>query len=82
MLGGKLNINTASEQDFRYALGVSAEIARRIVAYCAAHGPCTAISQLPLVPIARTTYDRIRLLVTVGTMGLRSFASATESALL
>jgi competence protein ComEA len=64
-LGGKLNINTASERDFRYALGLSAEIAQRIVAYRTAHGPFTAISQLLLVPISQTTYDRIRLLVTV-----------------
>jgi competence protein ComEA len=65
MLGGKLNINTASEQDFRYALGVGSDIARRIVAYRAEHGPFTAISQLLLAPISQTTYDRIRLLVTV-----------------
>jgi competence protein ComEA len=64
-LGGKLNINTASERDFRHALGISAEIAQRIVAYRTAHGPFTAISQLLLVPISQTTYDRIRLLVTV-----------------
>ena len=64
-LGGKLNINTASERDFRYALGSSAESAQRIVAYRTAHGPFTAISQLLLVPISQTTYDRIRQLVTV-----------------
>ena len=64
-LGGKLHINTANERDFRYALGLSAEIAQRIVAYRTAHGPFTAISQLLLVPISQTTYDRIRLLVTV-----------------
>ncbi|HEY7091758.1 MAG TPA: SLBB domain-containing protein [Ktedonobacterales bacterium] len=64
-LGGKLNISTASERDFRYALGISADIAQRIVAYRTAHGPFTAISQLLLVPISQTTYDRIRLLVTV-----------------
>jgi len=44
---------------------VSAEIARRIVAYRAAHGPFTAISQLLLAPISQTTYDRICLLITV-----------------
>lgn len=64
-LGGKLNINTANERDFRYALGLSAEIAQRIVAYRTAHGPFTAINQLLLVPISQTTYDRIRLLITV-----------------
>jgi competence protein ComEA len=64
-LGGKLNINTASERDFRYALGISSEIAQRIVAYRTEHGPFTAVSQLLLVPISQTTYGRIRLLVTV-----------------
>jgi DNA uptake protein ComE-like DNA-binding protein len=63
-LGGKLTSNTASEHDFRYALGISAEIAQRLVADHTAHGPFTAISQLLLVPISQTTYDRIRLLVT------------------
>jgi competence protein ComEA len=65
MLGGKLNINSASERDFRYALGVSSDVAQRIAAYRTEHGPFTAISQLLLVPISQTTYDRIRLLVTV-----------------
>jgi competence protein ComEA len=64
-LGGKLNSNTASERDYRYALGVSADSAQRIVAYRTAHGPFTAISQLLLAPSSQTTYDRIRLLVTV-----------------
>jgi competence ComEA-like helix-hairpin-helix protein len=64
-LGGKLNINSASERDFRYALGISSEIAQRIVAYRTQYGPFTAVSQLLLVPISQTTYDRIRLLVTV-----------------
>jgi competence protein ComEA len=31
-LGGNLHINTASERDFRYALGISADVAQRIVA--------------------------------------------------
>jgi DNA uptake protein ComE-like DNA-binding protein len=60
-----LNIKTASERDFRYALGISADIAQRIVAFRAAHGPFTAISQILLAPISQTTYDRIRLLVIV-----------------
>jgi competence protein ComEA len=64
-LGGKLNSDTACERDFRPALGVSAEIAQRIVADRGAPGPFTAISQLLLVPLSQTSCDRIRLLVTV-----------------
>ncbi|HLY32402.1 MAG TPA: ComEA family DNA-binding protein [Ktedonobacterales bacterium] len=64
-LGGKVNINLASADDLENELGLSATIALRIVAYRAAHGPFTAISQLLLVPISRTTYDRIKGLITV-----------------
>lgn len=64
-LGGKLNLNAASETDLHNALGITTAIARKIVAYRAAHGPFTSISQLLLVPVSKTTYDRIRDLVTV-----------------
>ncbi len=64
-LGGKININLASADDLENELGLSTAIAERIVAYRAAHGPFTAISQLLLVPISRTTYDRIKDLITV-----------------
>lgn len=64
-LGGKLNLNVASEADLHNALGITASIARKIVAYRAAHGPFTAVSQLLLVPISQATYDRIKDLVTV-----------------
>src|SRR5262249_38836436 len=33
LLGGKLNLNTASERDLHNALGIGLDIARRIVAY-------------------------------------------------
>lgn len=62
---GLVNINSASADDLHNALGISLTIARRIVAYRAAHGPFTAVSQLLLVPISRSTYDRIKYLVTV-----------------
>jgi competence protein ComEA len=64
-LGGKLNLNTASANDLHNALGVSASVARKIIAYRAAHGSFTAVSQLLLVPVSQATYDRIKDLVTV-----------------
>ena len=64
-LTGLVNLNTASADDLHLALGISLDIARRIVAYRATHGKFTAVSQLLLVPISRSTYDRIKYLVTV-----------------
>lgn len=65
LLGGKVNLNTADERELHDALGISLQIARRIVAYRAANGQFTAVSQLLLVPVSRTTYDHIKDLVTV-----------------
>jgi DNA uptake protein ComE-like DNA-binding protein len=64
-LGGKGNLNLASADDLHRALGISLTIARRIVAYCTAHGHFTAVSQLQLVPIGLATYERIKDLVAV-----------------
>lgn len=64
-LGGKVDINVASANDLHNALGIQLATARRIVAYRAAHGSFTAVSQLLLVPISRATYDHIKTLVTV-----------------
>lgn len=64
-LGGKIDLNVASAEDLHHALDLSLTIARRIVAYRIAHGHFTAVSQLLLVPISRSTYDRIKDLVTV-----------------
>jgi competence protein ComEA len=64
-VGGKIDINTASAEQMHDALGLSLALAQRIVAYRAAHGWFTAISQLLLVPISRATYDRIKDLITV-----------------
>jgi len=61
MLGGKMDINVASADDLRNALGLQRATATRIIAYRNKHGPFTAISQLLLVPISRATYDRIKL---------------------
>jgi competence protein ComEA len=64
-LGGKIDINIASADDLHRALGLQVAIADRIVAYRVAHGAFTAVSQLLLVPISRTTYDKLKALVTV-----------------
>lgn len=64
-LGGKVDINTASAQQMHDALGITLATGLKIVAYRAAHGWFTAVSQLLLVPISRTIYDRIKDLVTV-----------------
>lgn len=64
-LAGLVNLNTASAQDLHDALGLSPDVAQRIVAYRETHGSFTAVSQLLLVPISQTTYDRIKELVTV-----------------
>jgi hypothetical protein len=61
-LGGKVNIKAAGERDFRAALGVSVEIAQRMVACRRAHGPsCAAVSRLLFALISPTTYGRARL---------------------
>ena len=64
-LGGKLNLNVANTTELHNALGVTTSVARKIVAYRAAHGSFTAVSQLLLVPVSQATYDRIKDLVTV-----------------
>lgn len=64
-IGALVNLNIATAADLHAALGISLTIARHIVAYREAHGPFTAISQLLLVPISRSTYDRIKYLVTI-----------------
>lgn len=63
--GGKIDLNAATSEQLRDALGITLTTARHIVAYRAARGGFTAVSQLLLVPISRTIYDRIKDLVTV-----------------
>lgn len=65
MLGGKVDINAASASDLHHALGIQLAIANRIVAYRAAHGAFTAISQLLLVPISLSEYNKIKALITI-----------------
>lgn len=64
-LGGKIDINVATAVQLHDALNISLTTARRIVDYRANHGNFTAVSQLLLVPISKTIYDRIKDLVTV-----------------
>jgi competence ComEA-like helix-hairpin-helix protein len=64
-VGAPVNVNSATAQELHNALGISLTVAQRIVAYRVGHGNFTAVSQLLLVPISRSTYDRIRYLVTV-----------------
>ena len=64
-LGGKVDINVASASDLHHALGIELAIANRIVAYRVVHGPFTAISQLLLVPISLSEYNKIKPLVTI-----------------
>jgi len=64
-LGGKLNLNVATAIELHNALGITTSIARKIIAFRAEHGSFTSISQLLLVPVSQTTYDRIKDLVTV-----------------
>lgn len=64
-LGGKVDINVASASDLHHALGIELAIANRIVAYRVAHGAFTAISQLLLVPISLSEYNKIKALITV-----------------
>ena len=55
----------ASASDLHHALGITLAIANRIVAYRAAHGAFTAISQLLLVPISLSEYNKIKALITI-----------------
>lgn len=62
--GQLVNINTASEEEMRQELHVSATTAQKIITYRTQHGPYTSIAQL-LQVISQSIYDRIKNLVTV-----------------
>jgi|SRR5579883_156244 competence protein ComEA len=62
---GRIDLNAAGTEQLHYALGITLTIARRIVEYRTTHGPFSSVSELLLVPVAKTTYDRIKDLVTV-----------------
>jgi competence protein ComEA len=59
-----VNINTASVDELRQQLHVSATTARNIVNYRLQHGPYAEVDQL-LQVVSRSIYDRIKNLVTV-----------------
>jgi competence protein ComEA len=63
-VGGAVNINTASADELRQRLHVSAKTAQNIVNYRNEHGPYSSVDQL-LQVVSRSIYDRIRNLVTV-----------------
>ncbi len=65
VIGGKVNLNTASADILHSALGLTATVAKRIVAYREKHGPFVAVSDLLLVPVSQAIYDRIKDLVTI-----------------
>ena len=64
-MGGKIDLNTATADDLRLALGLTATVAKRVVSYRELHGAFAAVSDLLLVPVSQTTFDRIKDLVTV-----------------
>jgi len=62
--GTLVNINTASVEEMRQILHVSAATAQKIIDYRQQHGNYTSVDQL-LQVVSRSIYDRIRKLVTV-----------------
>jgi competence protein ComEA len=62
----KLDLNSATEQDFEALPGIGLVLAERIVEYRQAHGAFRDVDQLRLVKgIGKKKFDRIRLLITV-----------------
>ena len=62
--GQLVNINTASADEMRQSLHVSATTAQNIVNYRQQNGPFTSIDQLQLV-VSKTIYTRIKGLITI-----------------
>jgi competence protein ComEA len=62
--GQLVNINTASADEMRQNLHISATTAQSIVNYRQQNGPFTSIDQLQLV-ISKTIYSKIKGLITV-----------------
>jgi len=59
-----ININTASAAELQQQLHVSSKVASAIVNYRVQHGPYSSVDQLSQV-VSKTTYDKIKGLVTV-----------------
>jgi competence protein ComEA len=62
--GQLVNINTASMDEMRQNLHISAITAQSIVNYRQQNGPFTSIDQLQLV-VSKTIYDKIKGLITI-----------------
>ena len=62
--GALVNINTASEDEMRQQLHVSAKTAQAIISYRLQHGNYTSVDQLENA-VSKTIYDRIKGMVTV-----------------
>src|SRR5256714_1664815 len=62
--GQLVNINTASVDEMRQSLHISATTAQNIVNYRLQHGPYTSVDQL-LQAVSRSIYDKIKGQVTV-----------------
>lgn len=63
-IGALVNINTASEDEMRQQLHVSAKTAQAIISYRLQHGNYTSVDQLANA-VSKTIYDRIKGMVTV-----------------
>ena len=64
-VSGKLDLNATTAQQLKAATGISITVARKIIAYRMAHGRYIAVSELLMVPVSLTTYDRIKDIVAV-----------------
>ena len=62
--GQLVNINTATVDELRQNLHISATTAQNIVNYRQQNGPFTSIDQLQLV-VSKTTYNKIKGLITI-----------------
>jgi competence protein ComEA len=62
--GQLVNINTASADELRQNLHISATTAQNIVNYRQQNGPFTSIDQLQQV-VSKTTYNKIKGLITI-----------------
>ncbi len=62
--GQLVNINTASADEMRQSLHISATTAQSIVNYRQQNGPFTSIDQLQLV-VSKSIFEKIKGLVTI-----------------
>jgi competence protein ComEA len=65
LIDGKVNLNVATATELHDALDISITEAKRIVNYRGQHGKFQAVSDLLLVPVSQTIFDRIKAMVAV-----------------